>query len=182
MSSKKLWRSHRLSLQQGAVAIETALLLPIVVILMFAIIHYSMIFFAAALFNNAAKEGLRQAVSVVVSEECYFNPDAPGCGDDEVLRIAENIIQEEAGIIIQSVTQGSGSNMGTLFGVALPSRDQMISVKKISGGGGCCEVTVALDNYHAQPFLPISIIDNLLPVERSVFPEQISATANLKIN
>ena len=45
---------------------EAVFLLPLVLILLFAIIHYSMIFFAASLFEHAAKEGIRNSMSYVM--------------------------------------------------------------------------------------------------------------------
>lgn len=164
--------------QRGAVAIETVFLLPIVIILLFAIVHYSMIFFATTLFDYAAKESIRSAMSQV-DENCYFNVD--GCSDSDTLTLVSPVILDSATQVIQGVTHGSGNSLGVLFGVTLPARNELISVSAIDGGG-CCEVSITLDNYRNTPFLPLNVIDGLLPGDTSVFPDAITATAVLKLN
>ena len=110
--------------QRGAVAIETVFLLPIVIILLFAIVHYSMIFFATTLFDYAAKESIRSAMSQV-DENCYFNVD--GCSDSDTLTLVSPVILDSATQVIQGVTHGSVNSLGVLFGVTLPARNELIS-------------------------------------------------------
>lgn len=163
--------------QRGAAGIEAVLLLPIVIILLFAIIHYSMIFFAASLFEHAAKEGIRTSMSYV-DESCYFESD--GCDDSEALTTFLPPIQNNTAAVIQNFTGGSGENLGSLFGVPLGNKDDLISVVLMSSGD-CCKVVISL-NYQENSFLPKGIIDGLLPGEGSVFPESITATASMKLN
>lgn len=164
--------------QAGSVAIETVFLLPIILILLFAIIHYSMIFFAASLFNHAAKEGIRHAVSYV-DEECYFS--SAGCQDETLLVQIKPVVQTHALQIIKGFTSELSGNEWALFGVILPDKEELITLTTIEGGG-CCKVIIHLPNYHSTPFLPLNIIDGLIPGEGSVFPNQIMASAVLKLN
>lgn len=163
--------------QRGAAGIEAVFLLPLVLILLFAIIHYSMIFFAASLFEHAAKEGIRNSMSYV-DESCYFESD--GCDDSEALTTFLAPIQNNTAAVIQNFTGGSDDNLGSLFGVPLGNKNALINVDLISGGG-CCKVVISLD-YTNNSFLPKGIIDGLLPGEGSVFPESITATASMKLN
>ncbi|WP_081280800.1 TadE family protein [Vibrio natriegens] len=169
--------SHKAT-QCGAVAIEAAFLLPIALVLLFAICHYSMIFFAASLFDHAAKEGIRSALSLV-DESCYFSTS--GCSDQATLDLVRPTIIASSSDVIQTMTKGSGDDLGSLFGVALPSKNQLISVSTISGGG-CCEVSINFSNYRATPFLPTQVVDSLLPGTESVFPDAITASVVMKLN
>lgn len=169
--------------QTGSVAIETVCLLPVIIILLFAVIHYCMIFFAASIFDHAAKESIRQSMAFV-SEECYFSYRS--CSGDEVLDQVTPTIRNNAVMVIQGFTHGEGNNPGTLFGITLPAADQLIRVSTITdpadGSEACCQVSIVLDGYRTTPFLPIGIIDGLLPGDASVFPDQIVGTAVLKLN
>lgn len=166
--------------QLGSVAIETVCLMPIIMILLFAVIHYSMIFFAASLFDHAAKESIRQSISYV-DEECYFDYSGSGCSDNTVLGNVSEVIRNNALQVIQGFTHGEGTSPGQLFGVTLPAADTLISITTIDSGG-CCKVTITLPNYQTTPFLPTSIIDGLIPGDDSVFPTEITASAVLKLN
>ncbi|MGO2319132.1 MAG: TadE family protein [Vibrio toranzoniae] len=169
--------------QSGSVAIETIFLLPIIVILLFAVIHYCMIFFAASMFDHVAKESIRQSMAFV-NEECYFS--YKNCSGAEVLTEVTPTIRTHAKIIIQGFTQGQGESLGSLFGVTLPDPEELIRISTITdpidGSDICCQVTIVLDEYRTTPFLPTNIIDGLLPKEVSVFPDQIVGTAVLKLN
>lgn len=175
MTSNKITRQ-----QKGSVAIETVCLMPVIMILLFAVIHYSMIFFAASLFDHAAKESIRQSISLV-NEECYFDYAGTGCSDTTVLNNVSQAIRTHAIEVIQGFTHGEGTSAGQLFGVTLPAADSLVTVTTIDTGG-CCKVTIALPDYQTTPFLPTQIIDGLIPGSDSVFPNQITASAVLKLN
>ncbi len=164
--------------QQGSVAIETVCLLPVIVILLFAVIHYCMIFFAISIFDYAAKESVRQSMSYV-DESCYFS--SSGCDDTTTLSNIKPIVIQNATQVIQGFTHATGDSLGKLFGVTLPAAEELITLTTISGGG-CCQVSISLTDYQSSPFLPLSIVDGLIPGEESVFPEQIAATAVMKFN
>lgn len=167
--------------QKGAAGIEAVFLLPIILLLLFAVIHYSMIFFTISLFNYAAKEGIRNSLSVVNAgyEGCYFY--SQGCADDEIaLNNYRDAIRDNVASVIQNYT-GSNEGLGRLFGVDLGTKDSLIKVDKLEGGG-CCQVIVSLDDYKSKPFLPVEIIDGLLPGDGSVFPESLTASASMKLN
>ncbi len=164
--------------QNGSVAIETVCLLPVIIILLFAVIHYCMIFFAISIFDYAAKESIRQSMSFV-DESCYFTTS--GCDDSSTLDNLKPIIIANATKVIQGFTHASGSDLGKLFGVTLPAADELIKLSTISGGG-CCEVSISLSNYQSTPFLPLGVVDGLIPGDQSVFPSQLSATAVMKFN
>lgn len=163
--------------QRGAAGIEAVLLLPIMLVLLFAIIHYSMIFFAASLFNYAAKEGIRNSMSYV-DERCYF--EASGCDDDEALALFTDPIKENTAEVIQNFTTGN-SGLGKLFGKDLGDINSVITVDPMEGGG-CCKVTVNFVYDDNNAFLPKGIIDGLLPGDESVFPNAITASASMKLN
>ncbi len=66
--------------QKGAVAVEFALLLPILLVLLFGIIEFSIIFYDKAMLTNACREGARLGIVYV------FDPSAPDIhpSDDEI--------------------------------------------------------------------------------------------------
>lgn len=161
--------------QKGAAGIEAVFLLPIILLLLFAVIHYSMIFFTISLFNFAAKEGIRNSLSYV-DERCYFT----GCDANTAKGIFDAPITNNTAAVIQNVTRGTGDNLGSLFGVPLGNKGELIQVGLMQDGD-CCEVVVSL-NYQDQTFLPVEIIDGLLPGDGSVFPESLTASASMKLN
>lgn len=178
MMMKPEFLTYRLIRQRGSVAIESVCLMPVIIILLFAVIHYSMIFFAANLFDYAAKESIRQSIAYV-DEACYFDYASSDCSDTQVLNNVSGVIRDNAIGVIQGVTHGKGASLGSLFGVTLP--DSLITISAIESGG-CCEVTISLPNYQETPFLPTGMIDGLLPGDGSVFPTEITASAVLKLN
>ncbi|WP_417879656.1 TadE/TadG family type IV pilus assembly protein [Vibrio sp.] len=163
--------------QQGAAGIEAVLLLPLVLLLLFAIIHYSMIFFAASLFEHAAKEGIRNSMSYV-DERCYFTE----CDAAEIEDIFRRPITDNTAAVIQNFTGGTGDSLGVLFGVDLGNKNGDTIDVKLMSDGDCCQVKVSLQDYASEPFLPTEMIDGLLPGDGSVFPEDITATASMKLN
>lgn len=162
--------------QRGAAGIEAVLLLPIMLVLLFAIIHYSMIFFAASLFNYAAKEGIRNSMSYV-DERCYF--EESGCDDNEALDLFTDPITQNTAEVIQNFTTTGDTDLGKLFGKELGDINSVITVDAMEGGG-CCKVTVNFA--YDDAFLPKGIIDGLLPGDESVFPNAITASASMKLN
>ncbi|MFB9135330.1 TadE/TadG family type IV pilus assembly protein [Vibrio olivae] len=164
--------------QKGSVAIETVCLLPLIILLIFSVIHYCMIFFAISIFDFAAKESIRQTLSYV-DESCYFS--ASGCTDSNILEQVKPIILDNASQVIKGFTHANGDGLGKLFGVTLPAAENLIQISTIAEGG-CCQVSISLTDYHSTPFLPLNIVDGLIPGENSVFPSQLSATAAMKIN
>ena len=71
-------RSKRLCWnQRGATIIEFAIILPVLVLLIFGIIEFSLILYDNAMLTNASREGARAAV-------IYQYPARTSCGDIEV--------------------------------------------------------------------------------------------------
>lgn len=163
--------------QRGAAGIEAVFLLPLVFILLFAIIHYSMIFFAASLFEHAAKEGIRNSMSYV-DESCYFTE----CDATETKDLFSGPITDNTAAVIQNFTGGTGDSLGVLFGVDLGNKNGDTIDVKLMSDGDCCQVQVSLQDYPSEPFLPTEIIDGLLPGEGSVFPAHITGSAAMKLN
>jgi Flp pilus assembly protein TadG len=60
--------------EQGAAAVEFALILPLLVVLLFGIIEFSILFYNKAMITNASREGARAGI-------VYDFPDRPSNGD-----------------------------------------------------------------------------------------------------
>jgi Flp pilus assembly protein TadG len=60
--------------EQGAAAVEFALVLPLLVVLLFGIIEFSILFYNKAMITNASREGARAGI-------VYDFPDRPSDGD-----------------------------------------------------------------------------------------------------
>jgi len=68
--------------QRGAVAIETALLLPILVVLLFGIIEFGIMLYNKAMVTNASREGARAGI---VYDPDPNNPNGPRHPPDNVI-------------------------------------------------------------------------------------------------
>src|SRR5206468_1523897 len=70
-------RGRCLQKQRGAALVETALVLPIVLLFLFGIFEYGRYFMTMQLFNNAAREGARYAIAhlqpVTIGSTTYGN-------------------------------------------------------------------------------------------------------------
>lgn len=60
--------------EQGAAAVEFALILPMLTVLLFGIIEFSILFYNKAMITNASREGARAGI-------VYDFPDRPSDGD-----------------------------------------------------------------------------------------------------
>jgi len=156
---KKSFRIKRIK-QQGSAALETIVILPAVLMILFAIAQYSMIFATVQLFDFAVKESLRNSVKYV-DENCYYGGSC--ANHTETLK---DKIKETA----KDITGSS------LFGKTLPyDSDDFFSVDNDSDGD-CCKVTITL-NYSSSPFISNCILPDLcLPI-----PNKLTSTASLKL-
>ncbi|WP_120512611.1 TadE family protein [Photobacterium salinisoli] len=154
---KKLFRIKRTK-QQGSAALETVLLLPVVLMIFYAVAQYSLIFVSIQMLNYVSEEALRKSVSYV-DENCYYGG---ACDSTEL----EDHIEQSAESLIKSYT-GSNSGRGSLFGQSL---DDNLSIN-IDSDTFCCKVTI-IYNYKNKPFLP----SFGLPV-----PDELKSTAILNL-
>ncbi|QUJ69746.1 pilus assembly protein (plasmid) [Photobacterium sp. GJ3] len=138
---------------------ETILLMPVILMLLYAIAQYSLIFLSIQLFNYAAEESLRNSISYV-DENCYYG----GSCDVDDLKVH---ITSSAEAIISSYT-GSEGNLGKLFGQTLDASSLEIDP---DSNNFCCKVTITY-NYKQHPFLP----SFGLPV-----PDELKSTATLNL-
>lgn len=86
-------RSHRVSGQEGATAIEFAICLPLLVLLIFGIIEFSILLYDQAVITNASREGARAGI-------VYAYPSR--VSDAEIKAVVINYCQDNL------VTFGSG--------------------------------------------------------------------------
>ncbi|MDO6708200.1 TadE family protein [Photobacterium sp. 1_MG-2023] len=137
---------------------ETILLMPVILMLLYAIAQYSLIFLSIQMFNYAAEESLRNSISYV-DENCYYG----GTCDETELK---NQIDLAAKSVITNYTE-SQSGLGTLFGQSL---DTGLAIS-VDSNNFCCKVTITY-NYKQHPFLP----SFGLPV-----PDELKSTATLNL-
>lgn len=157
------------SRQRGAVAIETALLLPIIFILLFAFMHFAMLFTVNSVMNYAAKEGVRQAFSV---QAC--SPADETCDDT----FAATKVKQATVKALESFTSD-----GAFLGVTLnESKIEVGEVTNIAGNNVCCQVTIKADATE----LPLgSVVSSLLTAfsdSESEPLKDITATASLALS
>ena len=86
-------RSHKVLGQEGAAAIEFAICLPLLVLLIFGIIEFSILFYDQAVITNASREGARAGI-------VYASPSR--VSDAEIKAVVINYCQDNL------VTFGSG--------------------------------------------------------------------------
>lgn len=154
---KKIFRIKRTK-QQGSAALETVLLLPVVLMIFYAVAQYSLIFVSIQMLNYVSEEALRKSISYV-DENCYYG----GACDSSELK---EHIKDSAESLIKNYT-GSNSGRGSLFGNSL---DDNLSIN-IDSDTFCCKVTI-IYNYKNKPFLP----SFGLPV-----PDELKSTAILNL-
>ena len=74
----------KLKAQKGAAAVEFAIILPVLVMLLFGIIEFGIILYDKAMITNASREGARAGI--------LFHPD--GILDAEIRRVVRNYCSE----------------------------------------------------------------------------------------
>jgi Flp pilus assembly protein TadG len=131
--------------QRGAAAVEFALILPILMILIFGIISYGMMLSFRQAISQAAAEGARAAA--VAQRDADQVPNATK---------AVNEALESYGVSCAGGTlTRDGANVGTC-GVAIATCDgEPASVK-------CASVTISY-NYDDNPLLPVPLMGFALP-------------------
>ncbi|NLZ16754.1 MAG: pilus assembly protein [Desulfobulbaceae bacterium] len=92
--------------EQGASAVEFALVLPILVFLTFAIIEFGILLFDKAVITNASREGARNAI--------VFNANADGSPN----YLTESDIKK----IVIDYTKGNSADKGILINLGNPSK------------------------------------------------------------
>jgi len=85
--------------QKGASAIEFAIILPLLVVLVFGIIEFSILLYDKAMITNASREGARAGI--------VFRPDSP-LSDAEITNIVNNYCAAHL------ITFGSASPVTTI--------------------------------------------------------------------
>ncbi|UIP30449.1 TadE family protein [Photobacterium sp. TLY01] len=154
---KNRFRIKRIK-QQGSAALETIFLLPVILMIFYAVAQYSLIFVSIQMLNYVSEEALRKSISYV-DENCYYG----GACDNTELK---NHIRGSAESLIRNYTD-SNSGYGSLFGQSL---DGNLSIN-IDSDTFCCKVTI-IYNYKNKPFLP----SFGLPV-----PDELKSTAILNL-
>lgn len=74
--------------QSGAAAVEFALVLPILALLVFGIIEFSFVLYDKAMITNASREGARAGIVYKVDSDGNWSPLAPG----EITTIVNNYL------------------------------------------------------------------------------------------
>lgn len=74
----------KLTNQEGASAVEFAIILPILTVMIFGIIEFSILFFDKAMITNASREGARSGI--------VFNGDYPGMSGAEIKTVVDNYL------------------------------------------------------------------------------------------
>lgn len=156
---KKYFRIKRIK-QQGSAALETIFLLPVVLMIFYAIAQYSLIFVSIQMLNYVSEEALRKSISYV-DENCYYGG---ACDSNEL----KEHIRDSAESLIQNYT-GSNSGRGLLFGQSL---DDNLLIH-IDSDTFCCKVTIVYKYKDKEnQFLP----SFGLPV-----PDELKSTAILNL-
>ncbi|UTV28600.1 TadE/TadG family type IV pilus assembly protein [Photobacterium atrarenae] len=152
--------------QRGAAALETVLLTPAALLLLYTIAQYCLIFVATQIFTYTAEEALRRSISFVDSN-CYYGGECSTLDlEDEIERNGDLVIRIIAG------------DSPTLFGKSL-SNIELFDIEAStyetpsSEDDVCCKVTVTYQ-YSQAPFLPSKIFGVELPV-----PDTLTGTAML---
>ncbi len=105
--------------QKGASAIEFALVLPLLLIIVFGIIEFSILFYDKAMLTNASREGARLGI---VYRYNTSGPNHPN--DGEIIAVvnqyAQNhLINFDAGAVITPLIQRTGDSSGDSLTVSL---------------------------------------------------------------
>lgn len=74
----------KLTNQEGASAVEFAIVLPLLVVLTFGIIEFSILFYDKAIITNASREGARAGI--------VFNGDYPGVSEADIKNVVDNYL------------------------------------------------------------------------------------------
>ena len=85
--------------QKGAAAVEFAIILPLLVMLLFGIIEFGIILYDKAMITNASREGARAGI--------VFDPD--GISDDEIRSVVNNYCSSYL------ITFGEDSTIGIII-------------------------------------------------------------------
>ena len=94
--------------QEGAVAVEAAILFPILIVLLFGIIEFSVLFYDKAMLTNASREGARLGI-------VYDYPDRPS--DADISAVVNNycqghMISFDAGSVVTTSVSRTGWDHG----------------------------------------------------------------------
>jgi Flp pilus assembly protein TadG len=90
-------RMTRLRDETGAVAVEFAIVLPLLIVMVFGIIEFSILLFDKAVITNASREGARRGI--------VFSDPRPSDGD--IIAVVQNYTADHL------ITFGSATGVGT---------------------------------------------------------------------
>jgi len=80
----------RINDQSGVAAVEFAIILPVLVVLIFGMIEFSLLFFNKAMLTNACREGARSGIVF----RADVNGDRWPLSDDEIRTVVRNYSQD----------------------------------------------------------------------------------------
>jgi len=94
--------------QQGAAAIEFAIILPLLVLLIFGMIEFSVLFYDKAMITNASREGARAGI--------VFATPAP-ISDNEIRQIvatycSDHLVSFQPGSVVTTSVARTGTSSG----------------------------------------------------------------------
>ncbi|PSJ48139.1 hypothetical protein C7H85_04975 [Zobellella endophytica] len=132
------------------------MVLPVIMLVFYAIVTYGLIFYIHYLFNHIGAEALRRSVSYV-NESCLIVADNPGCTELAL----KNHVNQEVELLFGDFLADPARILGQ-------PRAEALEVTAVAGD--CCTLQFRY-NYQDYPFIP-----PLLPV-----PDVIVSTAGLRL-
>ena len=98
--------------QEGASAVEFALILPLLLILVFGIIEFSILFYDKAMITNASREGARVGIVYQYQDGGPNHPDDTEIAAAIVQYVQNHLISFGAGSVVSTTITRNGDSSG----------------------------------------------------------------------
>ena len=108
--------------QRGAAAVEFAIILPVLVVLVFGMIEFGLMFYDKAVLTNASREGARAGITGLGDPEIkqivlnYCNVNLVNLGGNDAFDPNKILISSDASDLIVRLEYSYGLLFGSIFG------------------------------------------------------------------
>lgn len=108
--------------QRGAAAVELAIILPFLVVLVFGMIEFGIMFYDKAVLTNASREGARAGITGLGDPEIkqivlnYCNVNLVNLGGNDAFDPNKILISSDASDLIVRLEYSYGLLFGSIFG------------------------------------------------------------------
>jgi len=126
--------------QRGAAVVEFAVIVPLLLVIVFGIIEFSILLFDKAMITNASREGARAGI-------VYMGPGEPRVPDGDITDVVENYCEEHlisfgAGSTLNTVISRTGNASGDTLTVIVEYPFRFLVFSNLLGlfGGGIADV------------------------------------------